>query len=77
LRLRHKTLHPEPQALLSALALERLTAGILLPLVGVLAKWAIIGRSVWGERVLLENLLVRIHLVIEMIFVDQPCAMGV
>jgi len=33
------------QALLTALALERLTAGVLLPLVAVLAKWAIIGRS--------------------------------
>ena len=29
------------------------------------------------ERLLYDNLLVRIHLIIEMILADRPCAMGV
>ena len=28
------------------------------------------------ERVFIDNLLVRIHLIIELILVDRPCAMG-
>jgi len=32
----------------------------------------------WGEReFFIGNLLVRIHLIIEMILIDRPCAMGV
>jgi hypothetical protein len=32
--------------------------------------------SVWGERdFFMDNLLVRIHLIIEMISVDRPCAL--
>ena len=36
------------------------------------------GRKVQREReFFIDNLLVRIHLIIEMILVDRPCAMGV
>ena len=33
----------------------------------------------WGAEIefLIDNLLVRVHLIIEMILVDRPCAMGV
>ena len=30
-----------------------------------------------SERVFIDTLLVRIHLIIEMILVDRPCAIGV
>ena len=39
-------------------------------------EWVI--REYWGGReFFIGNLLVRIHFIIEMISVDQPCAMGV
>ena len=45
-----------------------------LPTADLLIKLMVYFRE---REIVIENLLVRIHLIIEMISVDRPCAMGV
>jgi len=62
------------QALLSALALERFTAGVLLPLVAVLAKWTVIGRYKAGAHQLWGSYYLRWWIVDQTL---QVCGRGV
>ena len=49
-------------------------------LVGEVPLYGVSGLSRWTSRereFFIDNLLVRIHLIIEMMLVDRPCTMGV